>query len=179
MCEDIFLLKAMKVASTAHENQYDKSGKAYIYHPITVASLIGPKYTDAMIVGLLHDVVEDSTTSLDDLRFYGFSQDIICAVDAITKKTNETYEDYLTRVKSNQLAHIVKCADSFHNSMVSRYENPSEDVIYKSETYRKTYQKLKKEIQTFLPDFQLQENDQYQSTTKYLIDLFQNYQKSD
>ena len=125
---------ALQIATKAHQGQIDKNGVDYIEHPKKVASMC--QTDDEIIVALLHDVVEDTTVSLDDLRGYGFTEEIVDAVDCITKRANEEYEHYLQRVKSSKLARIVKKYDMMHNSDISRFANPTKEDIAKCEKYK-------------------------------------------
>ena len=100
---------ALEIATQAHKNQIDKGGIDYINHPLKVASMVTSE--KAKIVPLLHDVIEDSEYTLDDLKDNGFTEEIIEAVPAITKDKNMSYDDYLNRVKGNRLARKVKLAD--------------------------------------------------------------------
>ena len=135
------LIKAFRIALKAHRGQKDKGGKAYIFHPLHVAAL--SKGRKAKIVALLHDVVEDSEITLDDLRKSGFDAEIVAAVAAITKIKGEAYADYLARVKSNEIARIVKIADLTHNSDLTRLK-----VITPKDTARaRRYRKSRKYLQ--------------------------------
>ena len=133
---------ALKIATEAHKGQVDKSGVDYIEHPKKVASMC--QNEDEVIVALLHDVVEDTEVSLDDLRDCGFSEEIIDAVDCMTKRKNEEYDIYLQRVKSNKLARIVKQYDMTHNSDDSRYSSPTKEDIARCEKYKQRIIELNK-----------------------------------
>ena len=134
------LALAEEIAREAHKGQVDKAGKEYINHPLYVASQMTTK--DEKIVALLHDVVEDTHVTLEYLRKQGFSSEIVDAVDAITKRDNEDYSEYLHRVKSNSLARKVKLADLFHNMDISRLQTPTEKDYERLEKYKKAYQYL-------------------------------------
>lgn len=111
----------MNLVNTAFMGKYDKGGKPYIFHLTTVAG----KFDDleAQTVGLLHDLIEDTEYSLDDLRAMGYPEDIVQAVDSITKRPNEPYEEvYLLRVKGNELARRVKLIDLHHNMDLERLQ---------------------------------------------------------
>jgi len=108
---------AIAIASNAHIGQIDKSGKAYILHPLAVMNKVGDQ--DEKIVAVLHDVVEDTTLGLNFLSSM-FSPRIIEALDAISQRKNELYFDYIKRVKENELATIVKIEDLRHNSSPER-----------------------------------------------------------
>lgn len=111
--------KALEIAYKAHEGQVDKAGAAYILHCIRVANSLTTE--DEKTVALLHDVIEDTKTTIDDLRKYYFLPSIIEALRAITKNENETYNSYLKRVAANDLAYSVKLADMWDNSDVERF----------------------------------------------------------
>ncbi|MDR1184900.1 MAG: HD domain-containing protein [Coriobacteriales bacterium] len=114
---------ALRVATEAHAGQTDKGGRPYISHPLTVAAMVKG---DAVVVALLHDVVEDTAVTLEDLRSAGFSDAVISAVDAITRRKGEHDVPYLARVRENPLALTVKLADLTHNSDITRIANPSD-----------------------------------------------------
>lgn len=106
----------MKLAMKAHEGQTDLDGLPEVLHPITVGLIYG-KTDDEKIVGLLHDVIEDTSYTLDDLREQGFSEDVIAALYLLTHTKDMTYDEYLKRIKEsdNQLAIAVKINDLTHN----------------------------------------------------------------
>ena len=110
--------KAMAFAYKAHEGQVDKGGVPYIFHPFHVAEQM---HTEAEVcVALLHDVIEDTDYTEEDIRKLGFDAEIVDAVVAITKLPGEDYMDYIRRLKQNALARAVKEADIVHNSDVTR-----------------------------------------------------------
>ncbi len=112
--------KAYLIAKEAHMNQVDKGGKDYIYHPLFVAS--NCKSENERIVALLHDVVEDTSVTLNDLK-ETFSDEIIKAIDCITHYEYLSNQEYLDRVKSNPIAKAVKIQDIKHNMDFSRLKN--------------------------------------------------------
>lgn len=111
-------LHALEIAIMAHGKTRGKDGHLYVMHPIRVADML----TDLKekIVGLLHDVVEDTHWTLDQLANEGFPTDIIDAVDAVTYRKGEDRYAYLTRCKANSIAAAVKLADLRHNSDLHR-----------------------------------------------------------
>ncbi|MBQ6421379.1 MAG: GTP pyrophosphokinase [Clostridia bacterium] len=109
---------AEEIATRAHRGQTDKGGNPYILHPATVASFVDTPCEKT--VAWLHDVVEDTPTTLADLTNYGFPQQIVSAIDAITRRDGEDRQTYLDRVKNNGIARTVKIADLKHNSDLSR-----------------------------------------------------------
>lgn len=128
------LASAIKLCYEAHKNQVDKGGSPYYLHPIYVA--LNMESEEQKIVALLHDVIEDTEITIDDLRKKGFSEKIIEAVDAITKK-GESYEEYLKKVKDNELAKAVKIEDIKNNMDVSRLKEITEKDIARIEKYKK------------------------------------------
>ena len=128
------LALAKRIALTAHEGQVDKSGAPYWHHPAFVADHVNSP--EAKVVAWLHDVVEDSEWSLDDLLAEGIWPEVVEGVDAITKRAGEAYEIYLDRVKANSLALAVKRADLQHNMDLSRIANPTEKDFARIEKYR-------------------------------------------
>ncbi len=122
---------AFEIAKRAHKGQVDKAGVNYINHPLNVAKSLSKE--NERIVALLHDVVEDTEVTLKDLAKF-FDDEIVNAVDAITHRLNETYDEYLNRVKLNPLALKVKLKDIENNMDLSRIAHPTE----------KDYARLKK-----------------------------------
>src|SRR5690625_614212 len=101
--------KARKVAETMHTGQADKAGRPYITHPQRVAARC-QGHPEAVAVGWLHDVVEDTPLTLNDLRSSGFPESVVNAVDAITMRPGEDRATYYSRVATNPLALQVKLA---------------------------------------------------------------------
>ena len=127
--------KAYKIAKKAHLGQVDKAGEDYIKHPEKVASFV--KTDEEKAVAYLHDVIEDTELTLEDLYEYDFSKEVIEAVDIITKKRGENYQSYLNSVKKNKLARAVKLADLRHNSDLTRFTEVTEKDIKRKEKYQK------------------------------------------
>lgn len=112
---------ALSIAKKAHAGQVDKAGVDYIQHPLYVASQV--KTEQEKTVALLHDVIEDSDVTVDDLLASGLSNEVVTAVQILTKKEGQSYQEYLEKVKSNNLARVVKLADLKHNSDLSRLKS--------------------------------------------------------
>lgn len=127
--------KAYEIAKKAHLGQIDKAGEDYIKHPEKVASFVNSDEEKA--VAYLHDVIEDTELTLEDLREYGFSEEVLEAVDVITKKKGQDYQTYLNSVKENKLARVVKLADLRHNSDLTRLINITEKDRERKEKYQK------------------------------------------
>lgn len=126
--------KAYEIAKRAHLGQVDKAGEDYIKYPEKVASFV--KTDEEKAVAYLHDVIEDTELTLVDLHEYGFSKEILEAVDVITKKRGEDYQSYLNSVKNNKLARAVKLADLRHNSDLTRLTKITEKDIKRKEKYQ-------------------------------------------
>jgi (p)ppGpp synthase/HD superfamily hydrolase len=129
--------KAMQISFQAHKDQVDKSGIPYIFHPIHLAEQMETE--EAVIVALLHDVVEDTNWSTNELEQEGFSKDIIDALLLLTHSAEIEYLDYIGKIKqsSNQYAKIVKIADLKHNSDISRFDHIDDAISKRIEKYTK------------------------------------------
>ena len=109
---------ALSIAVDAHRGQRDKAGKPYILHPLR---LMHKCATDAeMIVAVLHDVMEDTEVTAGNLEREGFGQDVIQALQCLTKVKGESYPDFIKRVSANGLARKVKMLDLADNMDCSR-----------------------------------------------------------
>ena len=117
------LERAIEIAKIAHEGQLDKAGKPYIIHPVRV--MIRVKNEFEKMAAVLHDVVEDTTVTLDDLKREGFPPDVLQAIDALTKRPGETRIEAATRAAAHPLARTVKLADNAENMNLSRIPNPT------------------------------------------------------
>ena len=135
--------QALAIAKDAHKGQVDKAGVDYIQHPLFVASLVEGEL--AKTVALLHDVVEDSDWTLEDLHKEGLPEEVVQAVGILTKKRNENYEEYILRVKQNPLARQVKLADLKHNSDLSRLANVTDRDRKRVAKYQKAISFLSEE----------------------------------
>ena len=107
----------------------------YILHPLWL--MLRFESVDAMIVAVLHDAIEDSELTLDDLAREGFSPAVIDAVDALTHRPAESYDDYLRRVRANELARRVKLVDLEHNMDLRRIESVSKKDLERIHKYHK------------------------------------------
>lgn len=107
------LERAISFAADWHEGQVDKSGQPYILHPLRV--MLAVQAGDARITAVLHDVIEDTDAEIFDLYHLGFNERVIHAVDALTRRSNETYQDFICRVATNPLATEVKIQDIYDN----------------------------------------------------------------
>ncbi len=138
--ENELLERAIRIAVKAHKGQRDNYGAPYIMHPLRVMHRVDT--TPEKIVAALHDVVEDTSLSLDDLRKEGFPGRIIKAVDCISKREGEDYEEYVRRAGSNPLARRVKLADLEDNMDVRRRRVVDEKDARRLAKYLKAWRKL-------------------------------------
>ena len=109
---------AIQVARRAHEGQLDKSGRPYLGHPLRVMGALRDEHE--RMAAVLHDVVEDTTVTLDDLTEAGCPPPVLAAIAAISKQPGEDQESYLARVASNPIALAVKLADIEDNMSPDR-----------------------------------------------------------
>jgi len=134
------LAKAIALASKKHINQKDKAGKPYILHPLRImANLAISNDQELMTVAILHDVVEDSDVSLSDLYKEGYSHRVVQAIDALTKRKDESYEDLIRRVATNEDARLVKIQDLKDNSDITRLKGISKRDIDRMEKYHRAF----------------------------------------
>ena len=126
---------ALSIATEAHGGQFDKAGIDYIEHPIFVASQVDSEEEKA--VALLHDVIEDSSVTAEELLNAGLPETVVTAVQILSKKKGQDYQTYLKTVKSNPLARAVKLADLKHNSDLSRLETITDKDLEGLEKYKK------------------------------------------
>jgi len=132
---------ALRIAVDAHAGQTDNAGSPYILHVLQVVMGCRPDL-EAMTVAALHDVVEDSPVTLADLRNQGFPQGVLEAVDAISRRDGETYEDYIERVAKVPLARRVKRPDLEHNMDVRRLAHVTPSDAARLERYRTAWNRL-------------------------------------
>ena len=116
--------KALIISFTAHKNQTDKNGIPYIYHPYHLAEQMDTEYE--ICTALLHDVIEDTNMTIQDLREEGFPDEIINAINVLTHRKNQPYTKYINNIKQNELAKKVKLADLKHNSDSTRITSLTE-----------------------------------------------------
>jgi len=119
------IAKAMDIACKAHKEQKDKGGCPYICHPLTVASK--QRTEEGIVLALLHDVVEDTSYTIEDMKKEGFSDKVTEALKLLTHDKNVPYMDYISAIKDNDLARNVKIADLEHNSDLSRLKEVTEE----------------------------------------------------
>ena len=136
------LAKAIEIAASAHSTQKDKGGSPYILHPIRVMMSLNTE--EEKIVGVLHDVVEDSEDwDFDRLREEGFAEDIVSALKSVTKQSDaENYEAFIERARRNQIGRNVKIADIKDNLDVTRIGTLKEKDLLRINKYKNALLKL-------------------------------------
>lgn len=135
-------VEAYKLAEEAHKGQLDKGGNPYIEHPVRVAQMC--KSLEAKTAAMLHDVIEDTSLTEDDLYRAGFDEKIVQTVVDLTRKDGETYMDFIRRLSVNELAREVKIADLHDNMDVSRLNDIKENDVERLKKYLKAFKYLKK-----------------------------------
>lgn len=137
------LNEAIQIASFFHEGQLDKGGNPYILHPLRVMMKMNTK--DERIVALLHDVIEDTECTIDELKQH-FTSHVVEAIASLTRNEGESYIDFICRCKQNELARKVKIADIEDNMDLSRIEQPTKRDYDRVKKYKKALIELKENI---------------------------------
>lgn len=132
------LVKAIAIALSAHGEELDRSGKPVVLHPLAVMTALSEAGIEAQIVGVLHDTVEDTWVTLGYLREEGFSDKVVNAVDAVTRRDDESYEDFVLRSGQDPIGRLVKIADLRHN--LTRGHAPT--ILKNWEKYHKALRTL-------------------------------------
>ena len=135
------LKRAIEIAFDAHKDQKDKNGEPYIGHVLRVMNM--GKTENEKICGVLHDLVEDTEWTFEDLRREGFSKTVIDALTCVTKiSEDEDYEEFTDRIAKNRLAVIVKINDLSDNMDVRRFDVIREKDIQRLNKYLRAYRRL-------------------------------------
>jgi GTP diphosphokinase / guanosine-3',5'-bis(diphosphate) 3'-diphosphatase len=127
------LERAISLAAQAHAGQVDKAGEPYILHPLRV--MLRVSTDEERIAAILHDVVEDTSVTIEQLATEGFSQTVVAAVEALTKLPGESRMEAASRAAGNPLARTVKLADNAENMDLSRIANPTEKDFARLKEY--------------------------------------------
>ncbi len=129
-----YLANAFSIALDAHEGQFDKGGREYIHHCIDVMGTMDS--IEESVTGLLHDVIEDSNWTFKKLKDEGISDEIITAIDSVTKRKSEDYFDFINRAKLNKIGRRVKAADLLYNLNIKRISNPTKKDFVRTDKYK-------------------------------------------
>lgn len=141
------LEKAIEIASQSHAGVLDKQGEPYILHPLRV--MLNVSGLSAQVVAVLHDVVEDTDVTLEDIRHAGFSEEVVAALALVTHKSEVRYADYVIGCKQNAIAREVKLSDLRENTRLDRAlmrANRFADDTSRIQRYILSYQFLKDEL---------------------------------
>lgn len=133
---------AEEIATKAHDGQVDLGGVAYIEHPKYVAAHC--QTNEAKVVAWLHDTIEDTSISREDLLSFGFPESIVDVVCLLTKtpEDNKDYLSYIKRIAMHPIAREVKIADITHNMDITRIPSPTSTDLERIEKYKKALQML-------------------------------------
>lgn len=134
------LAHSIVFAEECHREQVDRNGAKYILHPMQVMSRMETE--TEKIVGVLHDVVEDTPITLQILKEKGYSEEIVAAIDCLTKREGETYEDFIERCKQNPIALQVKIADLEDNMDIRRIDVLTEKDMERLNRYLRAWRYL-------------------------------------
>ena len=134
--------KALALCFEAHKNQVDKTGLPYVFHPFHLAE----QMTDELstVCALLHDVVEDTPYTFDDIRNMGFPTEVIDILKLLTHEDDVPYMEYVEKLSVNPIAKQVKLADLKHNSDLTRLDTIDEYALKRNEKYKKAQDLLSK-----------------------------------
>ena len=135
------LARAIALAAEAHVDQREKSGSPYILHPLRI--MLRMETEPEMIVAILHDVVEDTPWTFDRLRQEGFSEEILAALDCVTRRSTETYAEFVERARDNPVARKVKLADLEDNMDVRRLPTISDKSLERLKRYHEAWRSLR------------------------------------
>lgn len=138
------LANAIYLASDFFKDKTDKGGRPYIEHCLYVMGAVRPHGEDAMIVGVLHDLIEDTSVDAEMLSNAGYSQDIIAAIESVTRIEGEDYlEEFIPRCANNPIGRLVKMADIKHNMDVTRLKGLRKKDFDRLAKYARAYEYLK------------------------------------
>ncbi len=125
--------KAIEIAAREHAGDVDKAGNPYLFHPLRLMFAVNTPFEK--MAAVLHDVVEDTPVTLDDLKREGFHQDVLAAVEALTKRPGEGRLDGAARAAANPIARVVKLADVTDNMDLGRIANPTDKDFERLKEY--------------------------------------------
>ena len=131
--------KVLLLATNAHAGQFDRGGKPYILHPLKVMHYLKTDDEELQCIALLHDVVEDTSTSWHDLEDIGCTERVLAAVKALTKMPGQTYDEYKEGVFANEDAMKVKLCDLRHNTDIRRLKGVTQKDIDRVAKYNRFY----------------------------------------
>jgi (p)ppGpp synthase/HD superfamily hydrolase len=131
---------AVSLAVRVHTGQVDRAGHPYMLHVLRVTSRVFD--ATAQLVAVLHDVVEDTPVTLDELRLMGYPEEMVEAIDCLTRRDGERYEDMIERIARNPLAVRVKLSDLQDHMDLRRGTEITPDDLERIARYQKAYRRL-------------------------------------
>lgn len=131
--------RAIEIVSSEFSKEVDKSGRPYVLHCIWVMNKVRHLGDDYMISAILHDLIEDTHWTKEMLVEEGFSEEIVCAVELLTHKEGESYDTYIQKLSSNEIAKQVKIRDLEHNSKITRLKGLRTKDIKRLHKYHEAY----------------------------------------
>ncbi|MGE0493836.1 MAG: HD domain-containing protein [Vulcanimicrobiota bacterium] len=134
------LEEAIALAVSAHRGQKDKAGQPYILHPLRMMLAVDGEH--ARMAAVLHDVVEDTEVSLEQLMAEGFPAEVVEAVDGLTRRADESYDEFIERAAANPIARAVKRADLEDNMDVRRLRELGPKELERLARYRRMWERL-------------------------------------
>lgn len=133
---------AIALAVEAHRGQVDHVDQPYILHPLRVMFRLEDELD--RIVAVLHDVIEDTNLTLDDLRQQGYSEEVLAALDGVTRREDESYEDFVERSLAHPISRRVKLADLDDNMDIRRLSTPlNKQDFDRLQRYRRAWDRLR------------------------------------
>lgn len=134
------LQRAIEIAVHAHRDQSTKDGQPYVLHPLTLMMRVDSEIEK--IAAVLHDVVEDTPVTQDELKSEGFSDEVLAVVELLTHPEGMSYDDYIDRLAVNPIARKVKLADLGHNMDITRIPDPTQNDFERLQKYHRIWKKL-------------------------------------
>ena len=140
--------KAIQIAASAHAGQFDKGGMPYLMHPIRVMSFLKSNDEELQCIAIMHDVLEDSSVTAEDLLAAGMTQRIVAGVQCLTKIKGESYDNYKLRVLASTDAMQVKLADLRHNSDIRRLKGVTQKDVDRIAKYHTFFLEISDRLST-------------------------------
>ena len=134
--------KAIYIAAREHLGVKDKGGNAYILHPMRIAMRLRTNDEELMSIAILHDVIEDSKLTFEDLLNEGFSERVVAGLRLLTHQKGVSYDDYIDAMRGNRDALRVKREDLRDNSDITRLKGVTEKDLKRMEKYQRSFIKV-------------------------------------
>lgn len=135
---------AIAIAALAHKGQTDKAGSSYILHPLRM--MMKMKTESEMMTAILHDVVEDTDWTIERLREQGFPEEVLEALECVTNREDESYEQFIKRAATNPIARRVKIADLEDNMDVKRLATLTDEDAIRLAKYLRAWSSLNSQL---------------------------------